>query len=109
MNLLFLLLTYNVFCHFYYTIQSLLSILIRYVLFVLLLGQWIIPEIIGQCMSPTVGFVMEAVNNTRAIIFGGKVEGTLSNTLYILDIINHTVVSYIIIHTLTDNMLYNEC
>ena len=52
---------------------------------------------------------MEAVNNTRAIIFGGLVEGTLSNTLYILDIINHTVVSYIIIHTLTDNMYNNEC
>ena len=79
------------------------------VLFVFLLGQWIIPDIIGQCMPPNAGFVMEAVNNTRAIIFGGRVEGTVSNTLYILDIINHTVVSYIIIHTLTDNMLYNEC
>ena len=73
------------------------------------LGQWIIPEIIGQCMPPNFGFVMEAVNNTRAIIFGGTVESTTSNTLYILDIINHTVVSYIIIYTLTDNMLYNEC
>ena len=92
-----------------YNIQSLLSILSRCVLFVLLLGQWIIPEIIGQCMPPNTGFVMEAVNNTRAIIFGGDVEATVSNTLYILDIINHTVVSYIIIHTLTDNMLYNEC
>ena len=81
----------------------------RCVLFVLLLGQWIIPEIIGQCMPPNTHFVMEAVNNTRAIIFGGRVEGTTSNTLYILDINNHTVVSYIIIHTLTDNMLYNEC
>ena len=77
--------------------------------FALLLGQWIIPEIIGQYMPPTSYFVMEAVNNTRAIIFGGRVEDTASNTLYILDIINHTVVSYIIIHTLTDNMLYNEC
>ena len=56
-------------------------------------------------MPPNTGFVMEAVNNTRAIIFGGAVEGTASNTLYILDIINHTVVSYIIIHTLSDNML----
>ena len=92
-----------------YNIQSLLSILSRCVLFVLLLGQWIIPEIIGQCMPPNTGFVMEAVNNTRAIIFGGLVGVTVSNTLYILDINNHTVVSYIIIHTLTGNMLYNEC
>ena len=60
-------------------------------------------------MPPNSSFVMEAVNNTRAIVFGGAVKDTLSNTLYILDIINHTVVSYIIIHTLTDNMLYNEC
>ena len=79
------------------------------VLFALFLGQWTIPEITGQCMPPNNNFVMEAVNNTRAIIFGGDVEKTISNTLYILDIINHTVVSYIIIHTLTDNMLYNEC
>ena len=81
----------------------------RCVLFILLLGQWIIPEIIGDCMPPTGGFVLEAVNNTRAIIFGGRIEDIVSNTLYILDIINHTVVSYIIIHTLNDNMLYNEC
>ena len=60
-------------------------------------------------MPPTAHFVMEAVNNTRAIIFGGDIEDISSNTLYILDIINHTVVSYIIIHTLTHNMLYNEC
>ena len=79
------------------------------VLFVLFLGQWIIPEITGQCMPPNSGFVMEAINNTRAIIFGGAVKGTSSNTVYILDIINCTVVCYIIIHTLTDNMLYNEC
>ena len=78
-------------------------------MFVLFLGQWIKPEITGQCMPPNENFVMEAVNNTRAIIFGGFAKGTPSNTLYILDIINHTVVSYVIIHTLTDNMLYNEC
>ena len=62
------------------------------VLFVLLLGQWIIPEITGQCMPPNNNFVLEAVNNTRGIIFGGAVEGIASNTLFIFDIINHTVV-----------------
>ena len=59
-------------------------------------------------MPPCSSFVMENINNMRGIIFGGFAEGTSSNTLYILDIINHTVVSYIIIDTLTDNMLYNE-
>ena len=78
-------------------------------MFVYLLGQWIIPEIVGQCMPPTAHFVMEAVNNTRAIIFGGDIEDISSNTLYILDIINYTVVSYIIINTPSHNMLFNEC
>ena len=55
-------------------------------------------------MPSNSGFVMEAVNKTRAIIFGGLVEGTSSNTLYVVDIINCTVVSYIIIHTLTDDI-----
>ena len=60
-------------------------------------------------MPPKGHFVMEAVNNTRAIIFGDAVEGIASNTLFIFDIINHTVVYYIIIYKVTDNMLYNEC
>ena len=52
---------------------------------------------------------MESINNTRAFIFGGVIGDKASNTLYILDIMDCTVVSYIIIHILTDNMLYNEC
>ena len=76
------------------------------VLFVLLLDEWTIPDISGQCMPPNSGFVMEMVHNTRAVIFGGVVEiGILSNTIYIVDIINNTLVCYIIIYTLTNNML----
>ena len=67
------------------------------VLFVLLLGRWIIPDITGQCMPPNSNFVMEAINNTRGIIFGGVVKGTSSNIIYILDIINHAIVCYIIL------------
>ena len=66
------------------------------VLFVLILGQWIIPEITGQCMPPNSAFVMKAINNTRGIIFGGVVKGTSSNIIYMLDIVNHTIVCYII-------------
>ena len=73
------------------------------------LSQWIIPEITEQCKPPNSGFVMESINNTRAIILGDVNEGKVSNTLYILGIINQTVLSYIITHELTDNMLYNEC
>ena len=79
------------------------------VLFVLLLGQWIIPDITGQCMPPNRNFSLEAVNNTRATIFGDAVEDRASNSIYIMDIINCIVVCYVIIHTLTVNMLYKEC
>ena len=76
------------------------------VLFVLLLDKWTIPDISGQCMPPNSCFVMEMFHNTRAVIFGGIVEdGTSSNTIYIVDIIYNTLVCYIIIYTLTNNML----
>ena len=76
------------------------------VLFVLLLDEWTIPDISGQCMPPNSGFVMEMVHNTRTVIFGGLVEvGIISNTIYIVDIMNNTLVCYIIIYTLTNNML----
>ena len=76
------------------------------VLFVLLLDEWTIPDISGQCMPPNSSFVMEMVHNTRAVIFGGTVEASRrSNTIYIVDIIKNTLVCYIIIYTLTNNML----
>ena len=76
------------------------------VLFVLLLDEWTIPDTSGQCMPPNNDFVMEIIHNTRAVIFGGMVKGGTSiNTVYIVDIINNTLVCYIIIYTLTNNML----
>ena len=76
------------------------------VLFVLLLDEWTIPDISGQCMPPNNNFVMEMIHNTRVIIFGGIIEGDISsNTIYIVNIINNTLVCYIIIYTLTNNML----
>ena len=57
-------------------------------------------------MPPNSGFVMEKIHNTRAIVFGGRVsDGTPNNTVYIMDIINNTLVCYIIIYRLTNNML----
>ena len=76
------------------------------VFFVLLLDEWTIPDISGQCMPPNNNFVMEMIHNTRVIIFGGIIEdGTTSNTVYIVDIINNTLVCYIIIYILTNNIL----
>ena len=76
------------------------------VLFVLLLDEWTIPDISGQCMPPNNSFVMEMIHNTRVIIFSGRVkDGTSSSTIYIVDVINNTLVCYIIIYTLTNNLL----
>ena len=75
------------------------------VLFVLLLDEWTIPDISGQCMPPNNSFVMEMIHNTRAVMFGGRVDDITINTVYIVDIINNTLVCYIIIYTLTNNML----
>ena len=75
------------------------------VLFVLLLDEWTIPDTSGQCMPPNNSFVMEMIHNTRAVMFGGRVDDTTINTVYIVDIINNTLVCYIIIYTLTNNML----
>ena len=76
-------------------------------LFVIILDEWTIPDISGQCMPPSNRFVMEMIHNTSAVIFGGAIEGgTSSNTVYIVDIINNSLVCYIIIYLLTDKMLY---
>ena len=75
------------------------------VFYVLLLDEWTIPDISGQCMPPNSSFIMEMIHNTRAIIFGGIVNDKSHNTIYIVDIINNTLVCYIIIYTLTNDML----
>ena len=68
------------------------------VLFVLFLDEWTIPDISGQCMPPNSSFIMEMMHNTRGVIFGGRIEGdTFSNSVYIVDIINNTLVCSIII------------
>ena len=44
-------------------------------------------------MPPTSSFVIENINKTRAIIYGGAINDT--NNVYIIDITKTTVVSYI--------------
>ena len=71
------------------------------VLFVLLLSQWIIPGITGQCMPPNTQFVMEAVTNTRAIIFGVtlKAHHEILHVYWILSTDNSGMLYY---HSYTD-------
>ena len=59
------------------------------------LGEWIIPTVIaGECMPPTIGFTIENINKTKAIIFGGRSTTGTTSDIYIIDVINKTVVSY---------------
>ena len=74
-------------------------------------GEWSNPSITGQCIPSASFFVIEKINNSRAVLFGGMVDySTTSNDVYFLEISVSSVVSYIIIdtHTHTDmvSLLY---
>ena len=47
-------------------------------------------------MPPTIGFTIENINKTKAIIFGGGISttGSATSNIYIIDVIDKTVVSY---------------
>ena len=53
--------------------------------------------VIGQCILPANSFILEKINNTRAVLFGGTedddTELTYSNNLYLLEISVKVVVS----------------
>ena len=61
------------------------------------LGKWSNPSITGQCMPPASVFIIEKINNTRAVLFGGLetddvAMNTVTNNIYILEISISTVV-----------------
>ena len=60
------------------------------------LGKWSNPSIIGQCIPLASEFIIDKINNTRAVLFGGRetdnTATTYSNNIYILDISVSTVV-----------------
>ncbi|XP_019863832.1 PREDICTED: uncharacterized protein LOC109593001 [Amphimedon queenslandica] len=58
--------------------------------------KWNNPSIIGQCISPASAFIIEKINNTRAVLFGGTetdddAKNTVTNNIYILEISVSTV------------------
>uniref|UniRef100_A0A1X7UDA8 Uncharacterized protein n=1 Tax=Amphimedon queenslandica TaxID=400682 RepID=A0A1X7UDA8_AMPQE len=58
--------------------------------------KWSNPSIIGQCIPPASHFIIEKINNTRAVLFGGleideDAEDTFINNIYILEISISTV------------------
>uniref|UniRef100_A0A1X7SU98 Uncharacterized protein n=1 Tax=Amphimedon queenslandica TaxID=400682 RepID=A0A1X7SU98_AMPQE len=58
--------------------------------------KWSNPSIIGQCIPPANNFIIEKINNTRAVLFGGVEtddddEDTRTNNIYILEISISTV------------------
>ncbi|XP_019859841.1 PREDICTED: uncharacterized protein LOC109588094 isoform X1 [Amphimedon queenslandica] len=59
--------------------------------------KWSTPLINGQCIPPAESFIIEKINNTRAILFGGVEtidgdEDAITNNIYILEISLGTVV-----------------
>ncbi|XP_019864140.1 PREDICTED: uncharacterized protein LOC109593548, partial [Amphimedon queenslandica] len=58
--------------------------------------RWSNPSITGQCIPPVSVFIIEKINNTRAIMFGGReidYDGgdSFTNNIYILEISISTV------------------
>ncbi|XP_003385415.2 PREDICTED: uncharacterized protein LOC100638082 [Amphimedon queenslandica] len=58
--------------------------------------KWSNPSIIGQCIRPAFGFIIERINNTRAVLFGGietndDAKITATNNVYLLEISITTV------------------
>ncbi|XP_019859999.1 PREDICTED: uncharacterized protein LOC109588267, partial [Amphimedon queenslandica] len=56
--------------------------------------KWNNPSIIGQCIPPAASFIIEKINNTRAVLFGGvrdDAKNTDANNIYILEISISTV------------------
>ena len=60
-------------------------------------GRWSNPAIIGECMPPARGFVIEGISNCRAVIFGGCAYkngvDNVKNDVYLLEIAVDNVVS----------------
>ncbi|XP_019862176.1 PREDICTED: uncharacterized protein LOC109590738 [Amphimedon queenslandica] len=58
--------------------------------------KWNNPSIIGQCIPPASHFIIEKINSTRAVLFGGREtddesENTFTDSVYILEISISTV------------------
>ena len=58
-------------------------------------GQWIIPEISGECPPPCSSFTLTLLPNNRALLFGGDTPSGPVNTVYIAHCTKTAVVSTI--------------
>ena len=62
------------------------------------IGEWSNPSVIGQCtLWPASFFIIEKINNTRAVVFGrgdSEDEDTITNNIFILEI--HVSISTVV-------------
>ena len=58
-------------------------------------GQWIVPEIIGECPPPCNKFTLTSLPNNRAMLFGFITPNVSDNTMYMAQCTNTSVVSII--------------
>ena len=67
------------------------------------LGQWTVPTISGQTCPATSDFVIEKINDSKAVMFGGLVnDGDFTDSLYTCEVSQTTLVS-VSRHTLMDS------
>ena len=81
--------------HHYYQLSSGKKNHVIITLTVCISGQWIIPEISGECPPPCHRFILTSLPNNRALLFGGYTPNGLDNTVYIAQCTKTAVVSTI--------------
>ena len=63
------------------------------------IGNWSIPDVIGQFMPPASFFILKKIDNSRAVVFGGATgendDIICSNILYVINTKVNAVVCYI--------------
>ena len=60
-------------------------------------GQWIVPDISGECPPPCDSFTLTSLPNNKALLFGGRTPNGSINTVYIAQCTKTAVVSTVCI------------
>ena len=66
-------------------------------LLIIILGQWIVPSVSGQCFPPTDSFIIEKISHNKGIMYGGIVtdgdKDISTNSIYLFQLSHNTIVS----------------
>ena len=56
--------------------------------------EWATSTVIGECMPNCHSFIINNINKSKAIIFGGWTDTASTSNVYVIDVTSNTVVSY---------------